>query len=1142
MIRSDDDIFNDALAQPEASRAAYLDATCGGDAAGRARIAALLAVHDDAARFFALPLTAHFARLPEERPGDRIGRYRLLEKIGEGGCGVVWMAGQEEPVRRRVALKVIKLGMDTKEVIARFDAERQALAMMDHPNIAKVLDAGATDSGRPFFVMELVRGMPITRYCDERQLSPAARLALFVDVCHAIQHAHQKGIIHRDIKPSNVLVAWHDDIAVAKVIDFGIAKATQGRLTDATVFTAFAQFIGTPAYMSPEQAQLSGLDVDTRTDIYSLGVLLYELLAGRPPFDPQSLASSGLDEVRRIIREVEPPRPSTRVSTMSDADRSTLAKRRGTGPGQLSSLLSGDLDWIVMKALEKNRARRYETASALAADLQRHLRHEPVTARPPSTAYLLHKLVRRHRVVFGASAAVALALLLGAILSTWQAVRATRAEREKAQMLVNESALRRRAEDAELATRRRAYVADINLIQQALAGDHLSRAQDLLDRQRPKPGETDLRGWEWRHLWQSSRSDARSTLTVKDDTAIVSLAASADGHWLAAGEEKYGQLSVWDLRTREEIRVPADVASVRVAFSPTEPLLAFATAGGKYFDFNAHVRLLDAPTRQVVREIPLDAYCGGLAFSSDGRSLFTLTGGHRRKPAAITRWRIADGAVQARHPIATETARIGGSHFAVSPDEARAAYLTINDRRIRVLDLASGAELWSAEGAGETVLALAFSPDGKVLLSGSGYAESAIRIWDAATGAELGRLEGHRRFVAQLVFLDAQTLVSAGGDATLRIWDLPGRRLKKTLHGHTMEATSLALLPDRQTLVSGSKDGAIRFWDTQHAPAATGPIVLPSGLAALRFSSDGTAIVAIAPGNSAIVEHRGKDFAEQRVLLEIPTANHAEFAPDVPLVATRSTGETAPVLRVWDWERSRLVWEKALPNTWILQFAPGGERLLLGHQRPDKTTWLQEWNLAGSVLVREWPLPFNSEVPVVSPEGKYFAAPANHGRYFHVAGGPEDRDELVRTELATGVSRRLPAVTREMTRGASFSADGALYAAPSLRGFVDVIDVAEWRRVATLAGIMTAMHGTTFSADRTRLVTGCSGAESVLLWDTATWSRVLTLGANKSEMRRVVFSPDGNVLAAASANGGIFVWSAPSGDEIAAVEGKTEVR
>src|SRR5207249_1044696 len=300
---------------------------------------------------------------PTEKAGDRISRYKLLEQIGEGGCGVVYMAEQEEPVRRRVALKVIKLGMDTKSVIARFEAERQALAMMDHPNIAKVLDGGATQTGRPYFVMELVRGVRITEFCDEARLSTEARLRLFVQVCQAIQHAHQKVIIHRDLKPSNILVTVNDGAAVPKVIDFGIAKATQADLTKKTVFTRFHQFLGTPAYMSPEQAEMTSLDIDTRSDIYSLGVLLYELLTGKTPFDAEELLKAGLDEMRRRIREQEPARPSTRVSTLRGDELTTTAKRRGLDAPKLISLLRGDLDWIAMKCLEKDRARRYETAN-----------------------------------------------------------------------------------------------------------------------------------------------------------------------------------------------------------------------------------------------------------------------------------------------------------------------------------------------------------------------------------------------------------------------------------------------------------------------------------------------------------------------------------------------------------------------------------------------------------------------------------------------------------------------------------------------------------------------------------------------------------------------------------------------------------
>jgi eukaryotic-like serine/threonine-protein kinase len=363
----------------------------------------------------------------DEAVGQVIGRYKLLQKIGEGGCGTVYMAEQEQPVRRRVALKVIKLGMDTKAVIARFEAERQALALMDHPNIAKVLDAGATESGRPYFVMELVRGIKLTDYCDQNHLAVRQRLELFIQICQAIQHAHQKGIIHRDIKPSNILVTLHDGIPVPKVIDFGIAKATTDqRLTDKTLFTAYEQFIGTPAYMSPEQAEMSGLDIDTRSDIYSLGVLLYELLTGKTPFDPRELIESGLEAMRRTIREKDPVRPSTKVHTLVAEELTTTARQHGVDAPKLASQLRGDLDWIVMKCLEKDRMRRYDTANGLAMDLKRHLGNEPVIARPPSGVYRFQKLVRRNKVVSTASALVLLAVLAGTVISTAQALRARR--------------------------------------------------------------------------------------------------------------------------------------------------------------------------------------------------------------------------------------------------------------------------------------------------------------------------------------------------------------------------------------------------------------------------------------------------------------------------------------------------------------------------------------------------------------------------------------------------------------------------------------------------------------------------------------------------------------------------------------------
>jgi serine/threonine protein kinase/Flp pilus assembly protein TadD len=417
-------VFGEALeCASSQERAAYLDCACGQDTALRARVEELLQAHQEAGGFLQGSASGTFpeslapdgvSTVPEtvrERVGAVIGPYKLLEQIGEGGFGIVFLAEQTRPLRRKVALKILKPGMDTRQVVARFEAERQALALMDHPNIAHVFDGGETAAGRPYFVMELVKGVPITRYCDQNELSIHERLELFACVCQAVQHAHQKGIIHRDLKPSNVLVASHDGVPVVKVIDFGIAKATGQSLTDKTLFTHFAQMIGTPLYMSPEQAGMSGLDVDTRSDIYSLGVVLYELLTGTTPFDRERLRELSYDELRRIIREEEPPRPSTRVGTLGEA-APTVSANRQIDPKRLSRLCRGELDWIVMRALEKDRNRRYESASAFAADVERFLRDEPVLACPPSTWYRLKKFARRNRAALAMAAVILVATLV----------------------------------------------------------------------------------------------------------------------------------------------------------------------------------------------------------------------------------------------------------------------------------------------------------------------------------------------------------------------------------------------------------------------------------------------------------------------------------------------------------------------------------------------------------------------------------------------------------------------------------------------------------------------------------------------------------------------------------------------------------
>jgi serine/threonine protein kinase len=543
-------------------RSAFLREACGEDSALRIRLENLLNASEQADKFFAgcapalrrvseirqstetrsTNLANHTTPVAEEKLSSKIGPYKLLQKIGEGGCGVVYMAEQEKAVRRRGALKVIKLGMDTKSVIARFEAERQALALMDHPNIARVLDAGATETGRPYFVMELVYGVKITDYCDQNRLGTEQRLELLIQICHAIQHAHQKGIIHRDIKPSNILVTMHDGIPVPKVIDFGIAKATEERLTDKTLFTAYAQFIGTPAYMSPEQVELSGLDVDTRSDIYSLGVLLYELLTGRTPFDAKELLKSGVDEMRRTLREREPDSPSARLHTLGGEELTKTAIQRHVEPPRLLSQLKGDLDWIVMKALEKDRTRRYETANGLAMDIQRHLNNEPVVARPPSRWYRLQKLARRNRIVFVSGAAVATALLVGTTTSTWLFLQEREARRravaaEREQTLLRQEAETARANESEL--RRESEMREkITQTALLLTQESYEEADKLL-------GEIAL---------QKPTMEGAAVLRTLGDWHAV------NGHWRQAAERfatllNVDRLDSWDLVTLDYLEL-----------------------------------------------------------------------------------------------------------------------------------------------------------------------------------------------------------------------------------------------------------------------------------------------------------------------------------------------------------------------------------------------------------------------------------------------------------------------------------------------------------------------------------------------------------------------------------------------------------
>jgi serine/threonine protein kinase/WD40 repeat protein len=772
-----------------AERLAYLDRASTGDPVLRAQIEQLLKAHQEPGRFLerdATRLVGNDEEPIRERPGTVIGPYKLLEQIGEGGFGVVFMAEQTQPVRRKVALKVIKPGMDTRQVVARFEAERQALALMDHPNIAHVFDAGETASSRPYFVMELVRGIPITDFCDQNHLPIRARLELFVGVCQAVQHAHTKGIIHRDLKPSNLMVTLHDDKPVVKVIDFGIAKATSQHLTDKTLFTNFAQMMGTPLYVSPEQAGMSGLDIDTRTDIYALGVLLYELLTGATPFDRQRLRTAPYDEIRRIIREEEPPRPSTRFSTQGQAS-ATVSANRQSDAKRLSQLFRGELDWIVMKALEKDRNRRYDTASAFAADVQRYLHDEPVQACPPSLGYRLGKFVRRNRGPVLAASLVGLALVGGIIGTTWGLIRTSNARAAAVHEAEQKEAASAAARQSERDAKDQLFLA---LLNQARAVRYSRQTGQRLDSLAAVAQAAQIRPDE------RLRDEAIAALTLPDVRRVPGWHSSPPGTNPVAYGGQYRLYARTDTPGSISIRsIPDDQEIQCIASGPIS---------GKY-----------------------------LAFSPDERFLLGLGEGY-----TLRVWRVADG-----QPALRDEFRLCRSH-AFSPDGRR---LAVGQQEwVLYFDLATGLEVkrWRLPAQAHT---LAFHPDNRELAVGY-FGSSTASVYDAASGALVADLPvGTMNDQVVAWHPDGKRLAVTGSDPRIQIWNVAAKRKVATLEGHAQHVTAVTFHPDGELMASHGWDGQLLLWH----PSSGRQLMHLTSVSAPQFSADGRRLGVLWDGDRA---------------------------------------------------------------------------------------------------------------------------------------------------------------------------------------------------------------------------------------------------------------------------------------------------
>ena len=849
-----------ALDRSPAEREAFVAGACGDDAELLAEVQSLLAAMGAASqdRFLADVSTRLSSQPLTEAAGACIGPYKLLQKIGEGGFGAVFLAEQEKPVRRRVALKVIKLGMDTRQVVARFEQEREALAMMDHPNIAKVFDAGATESGRPFFVMEYVKGDPLTKFADAHKLSVGDRLRLFVQVCEAVQHAHTKGVIHRDLKPGNILVSMVDGRPHAKVIDFGIAKATGARLTNMTLFTEHEQLIGTPEYMSPEQAEGSP-DIDTRTDVYALGVLLYELLTGVTPFDARRLRSAGFEAMRQIIRQEEPPAPSLRL-TRNLKTLGEIATARRVEASRLSVLLRGELDWIVLKSLEKDRARRYGTPSDLAADVQRHLSGEPVVAAPPSVGYRVWKFVRKHRGVVATTGLVVLALTLGGSLAAWQWKRAEGALVEKDVALVKENAAR---EDSEWKT----YSLGLALAQNEMRANNWYEA-----RRRLAECPTECQGIEYRLLLQEARryivADEQSLVVSADRTRVLT--------WSI-----YRIARLWDAASGAAIGEPmkhdADIRGV--IFSPDETRVLTRSE-------DQTARLWDAASGAAIGEpMKHDADVRDAIFSPDGTRVLTWSDDRTARL-----WDAGSGAAIGE-PMKHQ-ADISDAIF--SPDGTRVLTRS-DDRTARLWNAGSGAAIGEPMKHQADIFDAIFSPDGTRVLTRS--KDQAARLWDAASGAAIGQPMKHDRDWLPTFSPDGTRVLTWTKDHTARLWDAASGAAIGEPMKHDDDDRLPIFSPDGTRVLTWSNDRTARLWDAGSGAAIGQPMKHGDYIRCAIFSRDGTRVLTWSYDRTARLWDAGSGAAIGEPMKHDADVRDAIFSPDGTRLLTT---DSRAVIHRWD--------------------------------------------------------------------------------------------------------------------------------------------------------------------------------------------------------------------------------------------------